>query len=165
MVACSEAHALSLALRAAPAHTGCLCRMDTAAKQLQQLNEEIAALSPEIKAAREAYNIKAAATTHVAVDLAGASSDKALQVLHDRAQTEERQALGFYEDLKKKEERLLGAREALHAKLPSAGERTLLLPCQQHQALRHLRSGLWVRLGIMQLCWKGKRQAAAQCQG
>ena len=79
--------------------------------------------------------------------------------------TEERQALGFYEDLKKKEERLLGAREALHAKLPSAGERTLLLPFQQHQALRHLRSGLWVRLGIMQLCWKGKRQAAAQCQG
>ena len=105
--------------------------MGTAAKQLQQLNEEIAALLPEIKAALEAYNIKAAATTCVAVALAGDSSDKALQVLHDRAQKEERQTLGFYEDLKKKKERLLGAREALHAKLPSAGERTPLLPCQQ----------------------------------
>ena len=105
--------------------------MGTAAKQLQQLSEEIAALLPEIKAAREAYNIKAAATTRVAVDLAGASSDKALQVLHDRAQKEERQALGFYEDLKKDKERLWGAREALHAKLLSAGERTPLLPRQQ----------------------------------
>ena len=101
------------------------------AMQLEQLNKEIVAEYLQAKAAREAYNIKAAATTRIAVDLAGASSDKALQVLHDRAQKEERQALGFYEDLKKDKERLWRAREALHAKLLSAGERTALLPREQ----------------------------------
>ena len=142
--------------------------MGTAAKQLEQLNEEIAALNPEVKAAKkdwlsatdprqeaklekvyedlkkekerldsrraeleafEAYESAAAATTRAAIALAGAPSDKMLQLLHDAAQKEEHRALGRYEDLKKKEERLLEDRRALQAKLPGAGERTPLLPC------------------------------------
>ena len=139
--------------------------MDIAAQQLQQLNQEIAALDPKVEAAFEVYNTARAATTRARVALAGAPRDNMLELFYDEAQKNQQSALGRYEDLKKDKERLLGAREALHAKLPSAGERTLLLPCQQHQALRRSRTGLWVRLGIMQSCWKGKRQAAARCQG
>ena len=109
--------------------------MGTAAKQLEQLNEEIAALNPEVKAAFEAYESAAGATTRAAIALAGAPSDKMLQLLHDAAQKEEHRALGRYEDLKKKEERLDSRRAELEAKLPGAGERTPLLPRQQHQAL------------------------------
>ena len=126
---------LPFALRAAPAHTSCLCRMGTVARQLEQLNKELAAKCLEVDAAFEAYNIAAAATTRAAIALAGAPSDKRLQVLHDGAQEEEHWALGRYEDLKKNKERLLEAARALHAKLPNEGERTRLLPCQQHQAL------------------------------
>ena len=126
---------MSFALRAAPAHFSCLCRMGTVARQLEQLNKEIAANNLEVDAAFEAYNIAAVATTRAAIALAGASNDKRLQVVHDRAQKEKHWALGCYKDLKKEDERLWDARRALHAKLPIEGERTRLLPCQQHQAL------------------------------
>ena len=111
--------------------------MDTIARQLEQLNKELAAKCLEVDAAFEGYNNAAAATTRAAIALAGATSDRGLQVLqvlHDRAQEEEHWALGRYEDLKKEDERLWDARRALHAKLPIEGERTRLLPCQQHQA-------------------------------
>ena len=93
--------------------------MSTVARQLEQLNKEFAAKCLEVDAAFEAYNVAAAATTRAAIALAGAPSDKRLQVLHDGAQEEEDRALGRYEDLKKNEERLREVVRALHAK-PSA---------------------------------------------
>ena len=115
--------------------SSCLCRMGTAAKQLEQLNEEIAALNLEVKAAFKAYESAATTTARTAIDLVGAPEDKRFQMIHDGAQKGEHRALGNYEDLKKDKERLLEDRRALHAKLPSAGERIPLLPCQQYQAL------------------------------
>ena len=126
---------MSSVLRAASARIGCLCRMGTVAKQLEQLNKEIAAEHLKVKAAFEVHNSACAATTHAEIALAGAPRNKMLQLLYDAAQEDQHSALGRYEDLKKKKERLWGAREALHAKLPSAGERTPLLGCQQHWAL------------------------------
>ena len=84
--------------------------MGTAAKQLEQLNEEIAALNPEVKAAKK--------------DWLSATDPR-----------QEAKLEKVYEDLKKKEERLDSRRAELEAKLPGAGERTPLLPRQQHQAL------------------------------
>ena len=125
---------MSSVLRAASARIGCLCRMDTVTKQLEQLYKEIAAAHLQVKAAFEVHNSALAATTRARIALAGAPRDKMLQLLYDAAQKDQHSTLGRYEDLKKKKEQLWGAREALHAKLPSKGERTPLLPCQQHQA-------------------------------
>ena len=86
----------------------CLCRM--AAKQLEQLNGEIAELNVKVGAAKK--------------DWLSATDP------HQEAKLEK-----AYEDAKEKEKRLLQERRALEAKLPGAGERTPLLPCQQHQAL------------------------------
>ena len=108
--------------------------MGTAAKQLEQLNKEIAAEHLEGKAAFEGYNSARAATTRAQIALAGAPCDRTLRLLYEAAQEDQHLALGRYEDLKKEKERLLGAREALQAKLPGAGECTPLLPRQQHQA-------------------------------
>ena len=140
--------------------------MSTVAKQLEQLNKEIAAEHLEVRAAFKVYNTARAATTHAQIALAGAPRNKMLQLLHDAAREDQHSALGRYEDLKKEDERLLGGREALQAKLPGAGERALLLRRQQHQALRDCCS-LVRRLkqgSIRSCCWKGRRQAVAWCQ-
>ena len=112
--------------------------MGTAAKQLEQLNGEIAALNVEVKAASEACKSAAAATTRSAIALAGAPGNKTLQLLHDAAQKEQQWALACYKKLKHNREHLLEDIRALQAKLPSAGERAPPLPCQQHQALLDL---------------------------
>ena len=96
--------------------------MGTAPKQLEHLNEEIAAKNVEVKAAFEAYRSAAAATACAAIALTAAPSDKMLQLLRDAAQEEEQLLLGRHEDLKKDEDWLLQSSWYQRAKLPSAGE-------------------------------------------
>ena len=80
-------------------------------KQLEQRNREITELNAEVKAAQYDW-------------LNATDPQRKADLRH------------VYTYLKEKEERLDSRRAELEAKLPSAGERTLLHPCQQHQALR-----------------------------
>ena len=84
-----------------------------AAKQLEQLNMEIADLNAKVDAAKEDW--MRARDPQEKADLKG---------VYDRT----------YEDAKDEKARLDSRRSQLEAKLPSIGERTLLLPCHQHQA-------------------------------
>ena len=95
----------------------CLCRMDDVREQLKQLNKEVAALAADIKDAWEVYKSK--------------------------SNPEDKQ---HYEYLKEKEKQLLDDRRALQAKLPGAGERSMVSLRQQQvtRSLRHMLAGLIV---------------------
>ena len=82
-------------------------------KQLEQLNREIADLNAKVDAAKKDWM------------RARDPQEKAdLKRVYERT----------YEDAKDEKARLDSRRAQLEAKLPSIGERTLLLLCQQHQA-------------------------------
>ena len=84
-------------------------------KQLEQLNREIADLNATVKAAENKWQ--------------SATDPQLRSELKGVYQT-------VYKDAKDEKERLDSRRAQLEAKLPSTGERTLLHPCQQQQALR-----------------------------
>ena len=79
-------------------------------KQLEQLNGEIAHLTTKVEAAEEDW-------------LSATDPQQKADLWH------------VYAYRKKEKERLDSRRAELEAKLPSAGEHTPLLTCQQHQAL------------------------------
>jgi len=116
--------------------------MGTVAKRLEQVDKEIAALKAKVDAAWEAYTRASAATGQAALALLESPDDAKLQLLHDWAKEDERQALERHEKLEKEKEQLQGGMRALVAKLPRGGERTLPSKCQRHHAVLTLPFGL-----------------------
>ena len=89
-----------------------ICRMADLqmVKRMEQLDGEIADLTAKVEAAKKDW-------------------------LSDRNPQRKADLKDVYDYAKKKKEHLLEDRRALQLKLPSAGERTPLFPCQQHRAL------------------------------
>ena len=83
----------------------CLCRMDDVREQLKQLNKEVAALAAEVKDAREAW-----------LNAADTQREAKLKEVYDDLKEEKKLVLP----------QLLDARRALEAKLPGAGERSMV---------------------------------------
>lgn len=99
--------------------------MDPVKERLAQLDKEAAAVTVEVRAAWEAYNHAAAATTQAALAQLEAPEDRKVQLLHDAAEREERRALEHYESLKEEKKRLDSRQAELETRLLSTGGRTL----------------------------------------